>query len=61
MDKLNSIEDGIDRDKEFKKVKNGNVKTQVLEYQELYPFDKYPGEFPVRGPERLRGICIDKK
>lgn len=48
MDKLNSIEDGIDRDKEFKKVKNGNVKTQVLEYQELYPFDKYPGEFPVR-------------
>jgi len=48
MDKLKSIEDGIDRDEEFKKIKNGSFENQVLEYQELYPLDEYPGEFPVR-------------
>lgn len=48
MDKLKSIEDGIDRDEEFKKIKNGSFENQVLEYQELYPLDEYPGKFPVR-------------
>ena len=48
MDKLKSIEDGIYRDGEFKKLKNGDYITQSLEYQKLYPLDEYPGEFPVR-------------
>lgn len=48
MERLKSVEEGIDRDEEFKKIKDGEHFSQLLEYEELYPHVKYPGNFPVR-------------